>query len=397
LEDELTMLLNQDKIYQLNTDMRTLPWVRNNDDRSYVNNRNNDDADYWLIQFTDKNSFKIYPVELLVPPDVLTRIKNKEIFLILDNAYEGFLNVIDTVYEDVIEKYNIPHEQVILVSGNYDMLPYMESYARETNKPKIKIDYFNFWEWNIIGEYRATRQPFIPTLQKNEYDKKFLCLNRRWRPARCLLLAMLYERNLIDKGHVSFKDNLDQTTWESAVLGVHSRYNDPLITELMNNTFSSIKSILPLNLDNVALAPTDNHHFLIYPGINSYYVDTYFSVVTDVNTNRHIEGRFLTEKIFKPIALRHPFIVWGADKTLEALRLLGYKTFEGIIDESYDNESNEITRVNMIVNEIERLSNLTGSELENFLIKAQEICFYNYIVFRNRDMTKFEYVHRMNY
>ena len=398
MEDELTMLLNQDKIYQLNTAQGTLPWVRTNDDRSYVINRNNEDADYWLIQFTNKFSFKIYPIELLVPANVLKRIQNKEVFLVLDNAYEGFTDVIDSIYTDVIEQYSIPYEQVIVVSGNYDLLNCMQSYAQEKSKPEIKIDFFNFWEWNIIFEYGRLRQKFLPTLQKIEYNKKFLCLNRRWRTHRCLLLTLLKEKNLIEKGYVSFKDNLDGTTWDNAWHAMREQYSyHPETVEIIERNYQAINSMLPLDLDNVALTPASNYEMLLYPGMDTFYVDTYFSVVTDVNTNRHIEGRFLTEKIFKPIALRHPFIVWGADKTLEALRLLGYKTFEGIIDESYDNESNEITRVNMIVNEIERLSNLTGSELENFLIKAQEICFYNYIVFRNRDMTKFEYVHRMNY
>jgi len=57
---------------------------------------------------------------------------------------------------------------------------------------------------------------------------------------------------------------------------------------------------------------------------------------------------------------------------------MGYKTFDGLIDESYDNETDDNKRMLMIVNEIERLCNLSDTELETFLIEAKKIVDHNF-------------------
>jgi hypothetical protein len=44
----------------------------------------------------------------------------------------------------------------------------------------------------------------------------------------------------------------------------------------------------------------------------------------------------LTEKTFKPIALGMPFVIVGTQGSLSILRSYGFRTFEGIWDESYD-------------------------------------------------------------
>lgn len=45
---------------------------------------------------------------------------------------------------------------------------------------------------------------------------------------------------------------------------------------------------------------------------------------------------FTSEKVFKPIACYHPFIVLGGRGELEILKGRGYKTFSDYFDESYD-------------------------------------------------------------
>jgi hypothetical protein len=57
---------------------------------------------------------------------------------------------------------------------------------------------------------------------------------------------------------------------------------------------------------------------------------------------------------------------------------MGYKTFDGLIDESYDNETDDNKRMLMIVNEVERLCSLNQVELETFLIEAKKIVDHNF-------------------
>jgi hypothetical protein len=90
--------------------------------------------------------------------------------------------------------------------------------------------------------------------------------------------------------------------------------------------------------------------------------------------------------------MKHPFIVATAPNSLQYLKQLGYKTFDGIIDESYDLETDDGKRMIKIVNETERLCKLQSTELENFLDQAKAICEYNYNVLKN----KTEFIKAMN-
>ena len=79
--------------------------------------------------------------------------------------------------------------------------------------------------------------------------------------------------------------------------------------------------------------------------------------------------------------------------SLTLLKKLGYKTFHPFIDESYDNETNNVKRLRMILNEVNRLSNLTESELFEFIDKVKEITIHNHNNLVNKP--KFMHVHRI--
>jgi hypothetical protein len=84
-----------------------------------------------------------------------------------------------------------------------------------------------------------------------------------------------------------------------------------------------------------------------------WYNDTYFSVVSESCIHKKSPDTLhITEKTFKPIAFRHPFIVWGQIGTLQRLKELGFETFENLFDESYDTIPNPQQRLNVIVNNI---------------------------------------------
>ena len=89
---------------------------------------------------------------------------------------------------------------------------------------------------------------------------------------------------------------------------------------------------------------------------------------------------FVSEKIFRQILKKHPFILVSRPNTLSIMRSIGYKTFHPIINEDYDSEEDDCKRMLMIVHEIDRLCHLNDDELREFLNKAKEITEYNYNV-----------------
>jgi len=83
-----------------------------------------------------------------------------------------------------------------------------------------------------------------------------------------------------------------------------------------------------------------------------WYDRTKYSLVVETR----IDEIFITEKVLKPLAFGHPFIVWGAPGILARLRKLGFETFDNCIDESYDLEEDNDKRLTMIIEEVARLN-----------------------------------------
>jgi hypothetical protein len=56
---------------------------------------------------------------------------------------------------------------------------------------------------------------------------------------------------------------------------------------------------------------------------------------------------------------------------------LGFKTFDGFIDESYDMETKDSNRMYKAIHEIMKFHNKSKEEKDEFLKNVKEICVYN--------------------
>lgn len=102
------------------------------------------------------------------------------------------------------------------------------------------------------------------------------------------------------------------------------------------------------------------------------YTDTYFSVVTE--TVFAYPYSFRTEKIWKSVLMGHPWIVLANAGFVRDMRNLGFRSFTGLIDESYDQIENNQERLDRVVQEIQRLC---SQDLDQFARDSQDICEYN--------------------
>ena len=102
------------------------------------------------------------------------------------------------------------------------------------------------------------------------------------------------------------------------------------------------------------------------------YLDTYFSVVTE--TVFDWPYSFRTEKIWKPIVIGHPWIAVSNCGFYRDLRNMGFRTFDGVIDESFDSIENDRQRLRRISEVVE---DLAQQDLAAFLDSTREVCIYN--------------------
>lgn len=86
----------------------------------------------------------------------------------------------------------------------------------------------------------------------------------------------------------------------------------------------------------------------------------------------------LTEKTFKPICLRMPFVLVGTCGSLEYLRSYGFQTFDSLWDESYDQELDDDLRLEKIARLLKSLDVMSVGEKRSLFKAAQPIVQHNY-------------------
>jgi hypothetical protein len=99
-------------------------------------------------------------------------------------------------------------------------------------------------------------------------------------------------------------------------------------------------------------------------------------VVTE--TVAHGRRQHLTEKTFKPICLNMPFVIVGTAGSLDYLRRYGFRTFEDLWDESYDEEKNDVARIEKIGQLLKDLDQLSISEKQQLFRHAMAIAQHNF-------------------
>ena len=327
---------------------------------------------YWLVEVASLNKDLLIQV---IPDDIRCKIRTGEIKLAISNTFEGFTSIIDGIYQ-VLTELELPEDNVILFTGNKEILSTVYEVASLYNKKHIKCIWVSFAEFSINAQSKMI--PIPNRVYQQTYSKKFLNFNRRWRPHRPTLVSLFLIRNLIDYGYISLVE-FEGFGWDNVWENMLYLNNKSNIRSLLEQHKAEIKSLPNLHIDKESL---DGLCDRLDSNLTLFYNDTYFSVVTETyfysSTDLPETGISLSEKTFKPIVYNHPFILVGQPYSLKTLRELGYKTFHPLINEDYDYETDPCKRLLMILDEVERLCNLNSHELSRFIEQSKSICEFNH-------------------
>ena len=102
------------------------------------------------------------------------------------------------------------------------------------------------------------------------------------------------------------------------------------------------------------------------------YLDTYFSLVTE--TVFDYPCSFRTEKIWKPVAIGHPWIAVANAGYYRDMHNLGFQTFGHLIDETFDHIEQPQDRCERIAQIVE---DLCQQDLVAFAKAAKSVCDHN--------------------
>ena len=91
----------------------------------------------------------------------------------------------------------------------------------------------------------------------------------------------------------------------------------------------------------------------------------------------------LTEKTFKPIAMGMPFVLTAPAHSLEYLKSYGFKTFDSIWDESYDQEENDLVRAKRVVYLLKKIDQQSLEQRQKMFEQCMPIIEHNWNHFYN--------------
>ncbi len=152
--------------------------------------------------------------------------------------------------------------------------------------------------------------------------------------------------------------------------------NAPYVVEEELNEFSKIKNIF------YEFFKTDTYPILHPASMNilKFYNDIFVDVVIETNVDG--DNFFVTEKLWRCILAKRPFIVMAPRNYLFNLRKLGFKTFHDYWSENYDAQSNQ-TKIKMIQEVVNNIAQWPISRCQQELNNMKSILDHNYTTYTN--------------
>jgi hypothetical protein len=236
--------------------------------------------------------------------------------------------------------------------------------------------YYFFHGWAALDWYRGYDRTFLITPPDQRYIKKtFFSANRIIGGERSHRVIQLYQFQLLDL--------------------MHNHISAPLVCPVENKHISDIAKFYKHrwpdnNGNNSGIVSTISQMILprLFPGedtprMSSCWLDQFElcaeSMIYHVSETVYFGRRkHLTEKTFKPIALGMPFVLSAPAGSLVYLKQYGFKTFDTVWDESYDEVQDDTKRCDRLSQLLKTLDQQNEQEKNKMFKKCIPIIEYNW-------------------
>jgi len=233
--------------------------------------------------------------------------------------------------------------------------------------------------------YRGHRYDARIIAPKNRHlDKHYISLNRitsNRRVYRSLLVNELIKHGVLNQGYVSFSRVCPEGgAFQDHLLSAaeHGWCNLSQAQEAIAN-IDGVDCNFRVDHNDAEFIP--NQSFVI--GAESFTQRSFCFVVTE--TCFWERKCHLTEKIFKPIVSKMPFILVGAAHNLAYLKSYGFKTFDAWWDESYDDITDPMERLSAIGQLLKTICQYSLADLEKLLIEMTPVLEHNFKLFNSSE------------
>jgi hypothetical protein len=234
----------------------------------------------------------------------------------------------------------------------------------------VNIYFHNTWMNEIYNQY-TENIPFFESLSNSVISKRYSAFTRRFCYGRYNLFCDFLNEDILKDFNYTF------TNFHPEVRS----YPDPWVTkdELKNHEITQLypskTHVIHNWIDGIPYClDVDNLRESFPLGIYKSYRESGLNIVFETTfthySNLEQQDIMLTEKTYKAIVSKKPFMMLAPSGSLELLKKEGFKTFESLVDESYDKTDDIAKKKKLIINQIKILNTLTDAE---FFRKLDEL------------------------
>jgi len=246
----------------------------------------------------------------LVPDTVKQRLRLQEIRLLFHYHEGDNPERIKRRFDLLCTQHNLPVDCYRFISAN--------SAANSLD------GFYYFPDHELFFKY-VNRFQLAPELTALPRDYTFTALSRAHKWWRATCMSQLHRDGLLANSLWSYNNQVligDQPEDNPINMTVDERV---VLTNFLNSA--------PYYCDSDDSDAHNNHRFIP----EHLYTHSYCNLVLETFFDADQSGgAFVTEKTYKCIKFGQPFVIIGTPHSLESLRADGYRTFDHVIDNSYD-------------------------------------------------------------
>lgn len=278
----------------------------------------------------DSNGIPFYPIALeffnfdfdyfeLMGAERLSQVRTGEIRVLFYYHEGDNPQRIKDRLDYLCDQHLLPHTCYRFVSGNT---------AADSIPGFVWFSDFELWFWQRNKHNRAVE------IHTHQRAKDFTVLNRTHKMWRATIMADMFRKDILNNSYWSYGPVTDMDDSENPI-------EVDVISEKLRWHRQKFLAATPVYCDGLDFNAQNDHSL----SVEEHFKNAYCNIVVETHWDADQSGgAFLTEKTYKPIKNGQLFVIAGAAGSLAALRKLGYRTFDSVINTDYDNETNNTQR-----------------------------------------------------
>lgn len=274
----------------------------------------------------------------LIPAEVKEKIHTGQVIPVIFYSEGDDPRVISELLRTQEQANALPYRSIRLVSANSsaDSMPGCVYFADD----ELLFRHRNRWH-TPVEAHRSRR------------SKTFTCLNRTHKWWRAATMAYMHREGWLQRAIWSYGTDVSVDEYlEDAPISI---YEYPGLSDHMQQFLTGC----PYRADLLDSNQHNDHEHQV----REHFQDSYFQVIMETHFDADGSGgTFITEKTFKAIKNAQPFVIFGPAGTLLQLREMGYRTFDHVINNRYDDISDNNQRWQAALNAVRQL--VSGPDLQ---------------------------------